>query len=56
MERPVPTEWLKVMLEEIARKRDEAVLAREELDRRRSAREPVSPRPGAAEPAPRPRA
>jgi hypothetical protein len=32
----VPTEWLKVMLEEIARKRDEAAQAREELDRRRA--------------------
>lgn len=31
------TEWLKVMLEEIARKQDEAARAREELARRGAA-------------------
>jgi hypothetical protein len=31
------------MLEEIARKRDEAVRAREELERRRQAHEPLPP-------------
>lgn len=39
----MPTEWLKVMLEEIARKREEAARAREELERRRAAREPLPP-------------
>jgi hypothetical protein len=39
----VPTEWLKVMLDEIARKRDDAARAREELERRREAREPLPP-------------
>jgi hypothetical protein len=39
----LPTEWLKVMLEEIARKRDDAARAREELERRREAREPLPP-------------
>jgi hypothetical protein len=39
----VPTEWLKVMLEEIARKREEAARAAEELERRRRAREPLPP-------------
>jgi hypothetical protein len=49
----VPTEWLKVMLEEIARKREDAVRAREELERRRAAREPL---PAAAAAARGPRA
>jgi hypothetical protein len=39
----VPTEWLKVMLEEIARKRDDAARAREESERRRQAGEPLPP-------------
>lgn len=34
---------MKVMLEEIARKRDEAARAREETERRRRAREPLPP-------------
>lgn len=54
------TEWLKVMLEEIARKRDEALRAREEQERRRRAHEPLPPEeagvaarpPGAVRPAP----
>ena len=44
----MPTEWLNVMLEEIARKRDDASRAREELDRRAKAREPLPPGSGAA--------
>jgi hypothetical protein len=39
----VPTEWLKVMLEEIARKREDAASARDEIERRRGAREPLPP-------------
>jgi hypothetical protein len=31
----MPTEWLKIMLEEIQRRRDDARRAREEEDRRR---------------------
>jgi hypothetical protein len=44
----VPTEWLKVMLDEIARKRDEAARAREELERRRAAVDPASPQAGSS--------
>jgi hypothetical protein len=33
------------MLDEIARKRDDAARAREELERRRQAREPLPPAP-----------
>jgi hypothetical protein len=39
----VPTEWLKVMLDEIARKRDDAQRAREELANRAKAHEPLPP-------------
>lgn len=37
------SEWLKVMLEEIARKRDDASRAREEMESRRRAGEPLPP-------------
>jgi hypothetical protein len=47
------SEWLKVMLDEIARKKAEAAAARDETERRASspsAPEDGSPRPGAPAP------
>ncbi len=44
----VTTEWLRVMLDEIARKRDEAARAREELERRGQ----TAPKPAADAPRP----
>jgi hypothetical protein len=40
----MPTEWLRVMLEEVARKRAEAERAREEDLRRRATAQPLPPR------------
>lgn len=44
----MPTEWLKIMLEEIQRRRDDARRAREEDERRRQEQSQSVPRPEAA--------
>ncbi len=44
----MPTEWLKIMLEEIQRRRDDARRAREEEDRRRQEQARTAPAPQAA--------
>jgi hypothetical protein len=44
----MPTEWLKIMLEEIQRRRDDARRAREEEDRRRQEQAKPAPAPQAA--------
>jgi hypothetical protein len=48
----VTTEWLKVMLEEIARKRDEGARAHEELARRGAAAPAAKPPHDAPRPRP----
>lgn len=44
----MPTEWLKIMLEEIQRRREDARRAREEEDRRRQEQAKPAPAPQAA--------
>ncbi|MEQ1580397.1 MAG: hypothetical protein ABL964_07390 [Steroidobacteraceae bacterium] len=44
----MPTEWLKIMLEEIQRRREDARRAREEDDRRRQEQAKSAPNPEAA--------
>jgi hypothetical protein len=50
------SEWMKVMLEEVARKRDEAARAREEEARRAAERHAASPRQGGSRKPSRPAA
>ncbi len=44
----MPTEWLKIMLEEIQRRREDVRRAREEDDRRRQEQDKSAPSPQAA--------
>jgi hypothetical protein len=44
----MPTEWLKIMLEEIQRRREDARRAREEDDRRKQEQARSAPSPDAA--------
>jgi len=48
----VPTDWLRVMLEEVAQKRSEAERERREIEQRRAADPPAPPPPPPARTAP----